>query len=1115
MKKLILLSCMLASQVALGDDTEIYGATGIDDGNRVNSNVIFVMDTSGSMDNLVSSAQTPYDPNTTYTGSFSDDQFYHHLDNDPDDGHDYSTLGTGNVRGCEDTRNTLQSDGRIFGHYAQLRYFLWFTFWGDIANGSQDDIRCNESNSDRTYTLYSGNYMNYHNSTAYVTRDRLDIVVDVVTDLTESLSDINLGLMRFERDAHGGIVDVAVSDIDTSGPLIRAKLDEYDHGGNTPLLESYYEAVRYFRGESVLFGDDANPNDSVDESRKADDSTTYQSPIEHTCQKNHIILFTDGAPTSDDEANSYIRDLVSNINLPSELNSNCSGNGGCMRELAYWARNTDHSTSVSGTQEITTYTIGGFQDRDEGEELDEPTQRLQDTADWGGGKFFEANNTAGLTQALDDIFIDILSTDSTFTAPAVSVNAFNASEHRDELFYALFRPDDKYKWVGNVKRYKLTNEGIVVGQNANSPAISQATGFFNEGVFDFWNNTSEADGKKVNLGGAANRLPTPQGNRNIFTHYDDQSAAQVLPRLDATGAATDVSFDMEGDTNFDHVLDWTLGKDVLDYDGDNDATETRQELGDPLHSEPIVITYGGTEENPDSTIFFGTNEGFIHGVDTETGVEEFAFLPRAMHPIQKEYFYNNGAAANKPYGMDGLITSWFYDKNRNNLIIDPSTGSIEEDEHIYLYAGMRRGGRGYYGLDVTNRNAPKMLFNIEGGVTPGFDDLGQTWSKMTITKVKIEGAIKEVLFFGGGYDENQDTTGTARTNDTLGNAIYMVDASDGTLLGWASDTDSGADIEIDGMDNSIPASVSVVDINGDGLTDYLFAVDTGGRVFRIDFPGGSIDDAWGGMIADINDDTETGNRRFYNKPNVALVKDRNLGDYLTIAIGSGHRAHPILTQNVANRFYVIKDFNPYSAPSEYLTKTEAAESKITLGDGESPERSKLYNATALMTEGVSAYTSSMQRLMARGGGWYVKFNTEGEKVLAESTTFAGAVIFTTFSPTGNTTNACGADTGLSKTYVLDQKNAMAVIDLNGDGVVDEKDSSKSLSHSGIAPRPVIIYRSGGGKTIAIGTETIDDKRFNPDPDDPDCAETDSCSENKNFENAKDKVTPKYWRQNEQ
>jgi len=314
-----------------------------------------------------------------------------------------------------------------------------------------------------------------------------------------------------------------------------------------------------------------------------------------------------------------------------------------------------------------------------------------------------------------------------------------------------------------------------------------------------------------------------------------------------------------------------------------------------------------------------------------------------------------------------------------------------------------------------------------------------------------------------------------------------------------------------------------VDITGDGYINYLFAADTGGRVFRIDLnPSNTSANnfAIGGMIASLAGADAASNRRFYNKPNVALVKDKQYGDYLTISIGSGHRAHPIQTTAVSNRFYVIKDTSPYQVPpvlnpnsdpydddiERYsdMVKTEATSNSGAVSS------TKLYNATTLM-KGTANY-DDIASYMNNGGGWYVTFDTSGEKVLAESTTFSGAIIFTTFSPTGSNSTACGADTGTSRIYAINQKTATASIDLDGDG---DKDSSKLLAHSGIAPRPVVIYRKGGGKTIAIGTETINDDRFEESDPDENCEDDNSCGDDvKKCEENSCNVTPVYWRQND-
>ena len=758
---------------ALADDTEIYGSVAIDSGSRVNSNVLFIMDTSGSMDEEVTVAHTPYDNTFEYTGSYKDDHVYKSTSANTNSGNPISQMQSG----CSNEVDDLLEVGKRYDRYQQKVSGQWRA----LVDASTNEIRCDKSNGGYTSLLYTGRYLNWFTAVGAAESTRMEVVVDVVKELTESLTDINLGLMRFDRNSDGGMIDVPISDIETSGALIRAKLDGYYPDGGTPLEETMYEATRYYRGEEWYFGNNSSPNSSVSGSRSG---STYTSPISASCQKNHIILLTDGAPTNDTSANSKIASLVAGETLPAGLSDGCSGNGACMDELSYWLRNTDHSTTHSGSQPITTYTIGGFG-------LASGVTLLKSAADYGGGRYFAADDTVELTEALDSIFIDILSTDSTFTAPAVSVNAFNASEHRDDLFYALFRPEDNVKWAGNLKKYRLTDEGIVEGKDEGLPAISDATGFFNEAIYDFWNpSTTDPDGKTVDEGGMANLLIDPN-SRTIWTNTaatDDTDSEIISYKL----GATKESFGLNDADEFSKVFKWSTGVDVEDKNGNGNSTENRYSIGDPLHSEPVIVTYGGDVDTADSTIFFGTNEGFIHAVDTASGKEVFSFIPRDLHSIQKTYFENSAAAADKPYGMDGKITTWFKDNDADSIL--EGTGANEEDEHIYLYSGMRRGGNNYYGLNISTRSDPSLLFEIKGGEKE-FHELGQTWSGMTVARVMYNEAPKDVLFFGGGYDENQDIDNPV-TGDTMGRAIYMVDATSGDLLAWVGGPNSGADLEI-------------------------------------------------------------------------------------------------------------------------------------------------------------------------------------------------------------------------------------------------------------------------------------------------------------------------------
>jgi len=377
------------------------------------------------------------------------------------------------------------------------------------------------------------------------------------------------------------------------------------------------------------------------------------------------------------------------------------------------------------------------------------------------------------------------------------------------------------------------------------------------------------------LGGFANRFDPAE--RKIITNR----SGSLVQLQDLTTSQQKSYYGDSSLSNGDveKLTKWVYGYDVDDYDGDGSSTDSRKSIGDPLHSEPLIITYGGTDSAPDASIFFGTNEGFLHALktDTDNPTEHFAFIPNQLLANQDDYYSNRAAAVSKPYGMDGLISAWVYDKNDDSLVLN-ANGSVQTGEHVYIYAGMRRGGDRYYALDATNRSNPELLFEIEGG-SGDFTKLGQTWSKMTIAKVKWNGESRFVAFFTGGYDQDQDNN-SVRTDDDIGNAIYMVDARTGERLWWTSNT--GADLNITDMKNSIPASISAIDINGDNHIDYFFAADTGGRVFRFDIDQDNFNAssfATGGMIALLAGTTADSNRRFYNKPDVSIIKDKDAGDH--------------------------------------------------------------------------------------------------------------------------------------------------------------------------------------------------------------------------------------------
>ena len=584
-------------------------------------------------------------------------------------------------------------------------------------------------------------------------------------------------------------------------------------------------------------------------------------------------------------------------------------------------------------QNVTSYWIGF------GDDVASGTAFLEKVAQRGGGKYYSAADSAELTEAFSEIISKILEQTTTFTSPTVAVNAFNRTQNLNYLYMSVFKPATSYRWLGNIKKYRVTQDGEIRDVNDNA-AVDPNNGFFENGAQSYWSDM--ADGADAEMGGAAGELKNP-ATRKIYSNLTVNSGTltEDLSELKDTGNLTLANLlllgvvsnvAVSGRPAVGDLVDWAYGHDVLDENGNNDFTEARKDMGDPLHSRPATVIYGGPADDPDITLYATTNDGYLQAVNAKTGEEIWAFVPRVMLDRIEE-LYNNEDVTSRVYDLDGAVRVVRLDRDGDGTIepagsdIDGTDG-IEENEKdkVFLYFGMRRGGSYHFGLDVTVRTAPKLLWILGPSDLPG---VGQTWSTPTVARVNVNrtwtssNPDKMVLVFGGGYDVAQDTVGYVA--DGVGNRIFMVDAITGSLIWRAGPTsDTGAQLSLDKMTNSIPGDVRVIDLSGDGFADRMYAADMGGRVWRFDIRNGqaAADLASGGVFASLGDwrprgqDRRDTNRRFFYAPDVSLMKTGTT-NFINVGIGSGHREKPITDVTAVNRFYSLRDFNVFSQVHEH------------------------------------------------------------------------------------------------------------------------------------------------------------------------------------------------------
>jgi len=926
-----------------------------------------------------------------------------------------------------------------------------------------DDITKADANwTGDIVTLYTDEYLRWEQGTHLANDDeigetvntRLEIAKRTLKNLINSIPSVNFGLEVYNINlddehtpsGHGGRIVFGMQDInDTSlkAELI-ADIDQMHASGSTPLCESYYEAYRYFSATGVLYGNSdysatVNPDgpwtsyhDETLPARDLDieDSGNYKNAYGECSNKVFVILITDGIPQNDSDANSYIEGLkVGADPAVTATPIDIDGTDNYLPVLAQYMSTNDINDNLDDIQTAELYTVGFSEGSEDAETL------LRAAAHNGGGEYYDASDPTKLGSKLQEAISSILSVNTSFTAPSVATNSFDRTETLDSVYYAMFLPTDRAKWGGNLKKLRLEGDSQV--DRVGDAAIDAESGNISSSAKTFWSTVT--DGNDVSKGGVVDMFINKTDARKVMTDIGDATSLIELTysNLESDLGSEALTNTLLGVTDTDEAkeyLNWGLGIESVSSGESLIFTYRDDLLGDPLHSKPVTINYGGTAESQDVRILLGTNAGVLHMFkDSGATVDEsWAFMPQEFLPNIKT-LRDNLPSSSKVYGVDGRITTFINDKNGD--------GTINKDEDTVLaFFGLRRGGNSYYALDLSNPNTPDLKWKIDAN-TPGFEELGQTWSQPQIAYSKLnieEGEPKPVLIFGGGYSISKDLAGPGSGSDPIGRAIYMVDADTGGLL-WSltPEASGGKNTQFTGLTDSIPSRIAVLDSDGDGLVDRLYTGDTGGNIYRIDMPGNeplSSDTPWtafklaelGGAAEAVK--TNLNDRRFFDQPSIVRTfftdTTQSVTDtetfyqqetpYDAILIGSGDRATPTST-DTNDEFFMIQDMNVVTQSFEVGATAPAKDipTLITYDD--------LYDFTS-NPYGETLSTAERNELdaaVSEESGWRVNYASPGEKSTASAIAINGVAYFTSFTPGAESADVCQLAPGNGGLYAID------------------------------------------------------------------------------------------------
>ena len=1002
---------LLFHGTSFAHDTDLYTASGA----GVEPNILIIFDNSGSMNGTVRAYY--YDPLTTYdplvVPTANRDTVYYQ-----------KTWGgwavfknSINLVQCSSARTALTNKGNYQGN---------------------TNILCNS----QYRTLRTGNYRNYLASVGgseYV--PKLSIAKNVIKNFLDTINGVRVGVMVF-NESEGGHIQSAITTLtDTTREQLKADIDAIVANTWTPLGETLYEAGLYFKGGPSYFNSGVN----------------YTSPIQYHCQRNYVVIITDGESTQDRSSvlkdgatvggNVFpkIGDQDGDLREPGMANAPSYSDNGSdyLDDVAKYLYDTDRRSDLTGQQNIITYTIG----------FTVSSSLLERAAMHGHGRYFYSENAQELANAFQNIVGEILAKSTSFVAPIVPVSRLERTTAGDKIYLAFFKPVANGIWSGNIKKYGVQqtdnpSAGLYAGDiiDANGLKALDANGQFYSTARSYWT-TSSMDGGEVEQGGVGEVLMNRFNLRNVYTYfYTNANLTDSSNDFQTTNAniTPTVLGLLAGDTDGRYkLIRFTRGWDAYDDNNNGILDEERRDwiLGSFLHSRPVIIHYTGGR----SVVFAGGNDGMLHAFDDSDGRELWGFIP----PNQLNTLQALHTDTNASY-VDGAPRAYIsYEYNTD--------GSIKTVLKAILIFGERRGGNHYYALDVTNPDAPKFLWEIGPTArvyqtttysTADYQELGQTWSSPIVGRIcdgTPEG--KWVAFIGGGYDTNQDNDPVI-ASDSKGRAIYVVDLLTGSLVKRFSVT------EYPDMTYSIPSDIAKVDTDGNGKVDRLYVGDMGGRMWRFDIGNSDVGQWTAKIIFKSNPDANTRRKIFY-PPDVTLERDAT-GNYEALFFGTGDRETP-KESAVINRFYSVKDKftvnNGVYSPSNPLEETD------------------LVNVTSdLLQTGTAQEKQNILSELKAKAGWYITLENTGEKSLANPVVFSKIVYFSTFTPSGDVVvgDPCYVGEGTARLYAVkyDTGNAFFDFDLTNDvgGTVLAK-SDRSLIMGTAIPSGVIITFIGG-KAVA-------------------------------------------------
>jgi type IV pilus assembly protein PilY1 len=289
----------------------------------------------------------------------------------------------------------------------------------------------------------------------------------------------------------------------------------------------------------------------------------------------------------------------------------------------------------------------------------------------------------------------------------------------------------------------------------------------------------------------------------------------------------------------------------------------------------------------------------------------------------------------------------------------------------YLVGALGRGGRGVYGLDVTNPSAfsnENVLWDYTGGAEPA--NMGNVIAEPLISKLN-NGATAAVIANGP-----NSATGTA--------SLFIISLTDGSVIKEINTNATG------GNGLSAPRAV---DVNADGSVDYFFAGDLLGNLWRFDVSAASTA-SWTYEKVFTARDASNNPQPITSAPGVA--RDTTTGK-VWVFFGTGRymTSDDQASRAVQSYYGILVGQNGTEGAN--LLRTQLEQRSIHVVDAATGQR---------------AFEPAQTTIGSGKQGWYIDLNNPsgtGERVVSAPLIYDNILVFSSIVPPNQATvNSCDA-----------------------------------------------------------------------------------------------------------